>query len=433
MKTSQILFVLLLFLLPFPGAFDAQAQEYTGTFQIETGGITFTLNIQQDANNMLTGTLQRSSGSAFNLQGMVAEGAAAGVISGSEGQLFFEAYLDGNDLTLSLIEPDQYNMPNYDSAEYLVFNRSQAQAQQFQAPVAVQPPVNSQVPAPTQPPVNMQATAPGPSKTLPDIKPGSGQVRDVINGYSFNVPDGWVHQQSDGQILLGSHTIAGIISVSPHQAKSMQELQGLVLQGLQEEGIYLMPDGSFQHQAQNRISGYYRGSVQGEQARGYLNALLSPHGGGLYILALSTPEKLGQDIEAAANFLASNTQFIKRETGDADLVKHFAGEWAWSNGYRSEWMTFFPDGTFSDQSEASYSGNMADGSGNVTGNWGVAGENSSRGRWNIQGTIDSGVITVISPDGTQTRYEYNVFMERGEKYYREYMFNRYHYRKQKNF
>lgn len=264
MKTSQILSVLLLFLLPFPGSLDAQAQEYTGTFQVETGGTIFTLSIQQDANMILTGTLQRSNGSAFNLQGMVAEGVAAGVISGSEGNLFFEAYLDGNDLSFSLIEPDQYNMPNYDSAEYLVFSRSQGQPQLQQAPMAVQSPVNRQVPAQNQPPGNMQAAATGPSKTLPDVKPGSEQVRDALNGYSFNVPEGWVHQEAEGQILMGSHTIAGIISVSPHQAKSMQELQELVLQGLQEEGIYLMPDGAIQQQAQNRISGYYRGSVQGE-------------------------------------------------------------------------------------------------------------------------------------------------------------------------
>lgn len=421
MKSSQILSVLFLFLIPFLSAFDVWAQDYTGTFQVETDGLTFTLSIQQDANNILTGTLQRSNGSAFNLQGMVEEGAAAGVISGSDGSLFFEAYLDGNDLTLSLIEPDQFNMPNYDSAEYLVFNRSQGQPQLQQAPLVVQTPANQ------------EAAVSVPIQPLPEVKPGSEQVRDAINGYSFNVPDGWVHQQADGEILLGSHTIAGIISVSPHQAKSMQELQGLMSQGLQEEGIYLMPDGAFQQQTQNRITGYYKGSVQGTQAKGYLLALLSPHGGGAYILALSTPDKLGQEIETAATYLASTTQFSKRETGDTDLVRHFAGEWAWSNGYRSEWMTFFPDGTFSDQSEASYSGNMTDGSGNVTGNWGVAGENSSRGRWNIQGTIDSGVITVISPDGSQTRYEYNVFVERGEKYYREYLLNGYHYQKQKDF
>ncbi len=197
---------------------------------------------------------------------------------------------------------------------------------------------------------------------------------------------------------------------------------------LQEEGIYLTPEGAFQQQSSNTASGYYKGSVQGEQARGYLIGVLSPHGGGLYILALSTPEKLGQEIMAAADYLASNARFSERKTGDADLVRHFAGEWAWTNGYRTEWMTFFPDGTYSDQSEASYSGDLSGG-----GNWGVASENSSRGRWTIQGTIDSGVVTVISPDGTQTRYEYHVFIERGEKYYREYKFNGYLYQKQKNF
>ncbi len=351
MKSVQILFAFLLFFLPFLGANDVQAQDYTGTFQVETGGVTLTLTIQQDANNQLTGTLKRSNESVFSLQGMVDEGAAAGVISGSEGSFFFEAYVDGDDLTLSLIEPDQFNMPNYDSAEYLVFSRSNQQSQLHQAPVAVQPPSN--------PP--------------PPIKPGSEQLRDAINGYSFTVPEGWVHQKADGQILMGSHTIPGIISVSPHQARSMQELQGLMSQGLQEEGIYLTPDGAFQQRYQNMASGYYKGSVQGEQARGYLIGVLSPHGGGLYILALSTPEKLGQ-------------------------------------------------------SEASYSGDLSGG-----GNWGVASQDSNRGRWTIQGTIDSGVITVISPDGTQTRYEYHVFIERGEKYYREYKFNGYLYQKQKNF
>ena len=42
-------------------------------------------------------------------------------------------------------------------------------------------------------------------------------------------------------------------------------------------------------------------------------------------------------------------------------------------------------------------------------------------------------ITVISPDGSQSTYEYNVFVERGQKYYREYMLNGYHYQKQKDF
>jgi hypothetical protein len=258
-------------------------------------------------------------------------------------------------------------------------------------------------------------------------------VRDDINGYSFTLPEGWVHQQADGQILLGSHTIPGIIFVFPHQARNMQEMQGLMAEGIQEEGVYLSPEGGARQKNQAMASGYYSGIVQGEQARGYGIGVLSPHGGGLVVLAVSTPQKLGQEIVAAVDFLASNTRFSKRETGSSDLVRHFSGEWAWTNGYRTEWMTFFPDGTYSDQSEASYSGDFTDGSGNITGNWGVAGENSNRGRWSIRGTRDEGVITVTNPDGSQDRYEYRVFVERGEKYYREYLLNGYHYTKQKDF
>ncbi len=64
------------------------------------------------------------------------------------------------------------------------------------------------------------------------------------------------------------------------------------------------------------ITGYYDGSVQGEQARGYGIGLLSQYGGGIFVLAVSTPQKLGQDIIAAADYLAQNTHFSKRETGD---------------------------------------------------------------------------------------------------------------------
>ncbi len=63
----------------------------------------------------------------------------------------------------------------------------------------------------------------------------------------------------------------------------------------------------------------------------------------------------------------------------------------------------------------------------------MANQNNNRGRWNIQGNMDSGVITVVNTDGSQTRYEYRVFVERGEKYYREYLLNGYHYTKQKDF
>ena len=104
-----------------------QQQNYTGSYRLESGDVTITLTLKQDQNLNITGTLYSSNGSSFALEGMVSEGIASGVCKGNEGGLYFEAYLDGNDLTISLIEPDEYNMPDYNSSEYLVLSRTSQQ------------------------------------------------------------------------------------------------------------------------------------------------------------------------------------------------------------------------------------------------------------------------------------------------------------------
>ena len=220
MKTFRILIALFLFLLPV--RICGQQQNYTGTYQVTTGDITLTLTIKKDESNMVTGTLKSSNGSQFTLEGMLNEGIAAGICTGNEGSLYFEAYLDGNDLTFSLIEPDQFNMPDYETAEYFVLSRS------GQHPIQTPPPTGSQ-PSPRE-----QITTIQPEKQGSNLNPGTEVVKDDINGYSFTKPDGWVHQQGDGKILLGSNTIAGLISVFPHQAQNIQELHGLMNQGIQE-------------------------------------------------------------------------------------------------------------------------------------------------------------------------------------------------------
>ncbi len=426
-KNFRAFAIFLFMLLTVAGKPGAYAQNYTGNFQLTEGGVTITLTIKQNASGSVTGTMTSNNGSQFSMEGKVAEGIATGVVSGNEGALFFEAYLDGNDLTLSLIEPDQNNMPNYDAARFLILSRSN-QPPQGVVSQPVQPTSQPSAQSSPQPSPGNQMTASPPMEPVARAESGTEVVRDDVNGFSFTVPQGWVHQTAEGQILLGSNTIPGIISVFPHQAGTMQEMQSLMQQGLQEEGVFLSLDGGIQQRDHQMITGTYQGSVQGEQARGYGIGLLGQYGGGIFILAVSTPQKLGSEIIAAADNLAANTRFSERKTGDSDLVKHFAGEWVWTNAYRTEWMTFFPDGTYSDQNEASYSGDLSGG-----GNWGVAGQDSNRGRWNIQGNLDAGVITVINPDGSQTRYEYHVHVERGEKYYREYEFNGSLYQKQKNF
>ena len=462
-----------------------------------SGDVRITLTLQQQSGSMLTGFLESSNGNRFMLEGAIEYGVASGVCRMEQGGVFFEAYLDGNDLTLSLIEPDEYNMPNYDKAQYLVLSRGSGQypspgqavspldqltgtggntqqaqpyqqsqyqqqpqyqqqaqpyqqqgqypqqsqqpgqfQQQAQTPYQMQAGTNRPYNQPQQQSMQNQASTPAPAPPnsgFPLAAKGSEQVKDEINGYAFTKPAGWNHQLSEGYILLGSNTIPGLILTFPHQSGSMGAMIQEMGTGIQEEGVNLSLRIQVQQQSASLATCYYTRIVQAEQAKAYGIGVLNPQGGGLFILAVSPPDKLGNEIIAAANTISANTTFMRPKTGDQDLVRHFSGEWAWSNGYRTEWMMFYPDGSFSDQYEAAYSGNTSDGWGNQTGAWGATNQSSSKGRWNIQGTRDAGVITVISPDGSQTQYNYKVFVERGEKYYREYMFNNYHFRKNKDF
>ena len=408
-----------------------QQQNYSGTYTMSSGDVTITVTLNQDQNLNLSGSLRSSNGSNFTIEGMVSEGMAIGACSGNEGALYFEAYLDGNDLTFSLISPDQNNMPDYNTAQYIVLSRSAQQPSTGQPALSPIEQLTKTAPAASQ---NMTQAPPSPSSNLSTNQTtqiSNEEAGDEIYGYKFRKPAGWNHQKGEGYIMLGSNTIPGLILVLPHQSNDMVAMTAEMQQGLQDEGISLNLSSQVEQKAANMASAFCQGIVQGEQAKGYCLGVLSPQGGGIYILAISTPDKFGNDIIAAANTIGQNAVFSKPSAGDQSLVKHFAGEWMWTNGYRTEWMMFFPDGTYSDQYEASYSGNFTDGGGNVTGNWGAMNQDSNRGRWTIQGTKDAGVITVVNTDGSQTRYDYKVFVEKGEKFYWEYMLNGYHYRKNK--
>jgi hypothetical protein len=163
------------------------------------------------------------------------------------------------------------------------------------------------------------------------------------------------------------------------------------------------------------------------KARGF--GILSPHGGGAYLIAVSTPENLGTELLGAAESMLNSVQYFKVETGG--LIQHFAGTWTSHGSNTSTWITFYPDGTYSDQSESSYSGDFHDGAGNWTGGWGAAGQSGDQGRWTVRGTKDNGTIIVKLNNGEEYHYEYRVNMQDGYKYYNEYYFNGdFYFRKQ---
>jgi hypothetical protein len=100
------------------------AQNYSGTFTAsnQQGG-TVTVTLQQGQYGELTGSMT-GDGVHFQIEGMVEEGMAMGVISSAEGGVFFEGSLQGNQLTLVLIDVGPGNMPDYSSTQTVILTRA---------------------------------------------------------------------------------------------------------------------------------------------------------------------------------------------------------------------------------------------------------------------------------------------------------------------
>ena len=101
------------------------AQDYFGTFSAvnDQGGQTV-VTLQQAANGSVTGSIS-GNGNQFLIEGVLEEGSLVGTVTvGQQGGLWLEAQLNGDQLLLTLIEPDASGMPNYSTATTLHFTRT---------------------------------------------------------------------------------------------------------------------------------------------------------------------------------------------------------------------------------------------------------------------------------------------------------------------
>lgn len=251
------------------------------------------------------------------------------------------------------------------------------------------------------------------------IPPALGQtVQDPQWGFSFQVPAGWKHQYDAAGALLGHETIPGMLLVLPHTVGTIQELESLMQQGLEEEGITLMLAGQISPAGKNMLSSTYSGEYQGQQvqAKGY--GLLSPQGGGAYVIALCTPENYGKKLEAAAEALVRSVRYPKPDgkSGGSGIAANLVGTWVTMTKSTETTVTLAADGNF-------YTNYVAGYSGTESGQWGLAREDKSAGRWLVRGSREQGVVVLRYANGKEETIQYKVHREGGEVYWNEYWFN----------
>ncbi len=245
---------------------------------------------------------------------------------------------------------------------------------------------------------------------------GPNEVGNEFWGFKFVPPQGWVYQVESDGIYLGHNTIAGLIYVMPHHTGNISEMKQEMQQGLQEEGTYLTPSGNISSMNENTLTADYKGYVDGTEAKAKGFGVLSPYGGGAYILAVSTPAMLSDDLINAAKTIVKRMKFIKTES--TELTSHFVGKWTTYTKNTTTEIYLYPNGTYSDSYEAAYSGNLGGG-----GNWGNANQSGGNGRWSVKGNLESGKIMITTSSGEQYIYDYRVHVENGQTYYGEYWFN----------
>jgi len=278
----------------------------------------------------------------------------------------------------------------------------------------------------------MSCTRAGPSPAAgPSI-----QVGDPSWGYKFNAPAGWKWKSDHSGAMLGHDTIPGMILVIPHHEKDLQSVGRQLSQGLQEEDLTLAASSRVSQTGNGVLNCDITGVAQGQRVKGRAYGTVSPYGGGAYVLGVTTPEKFGEGIAEAARAISSSLSYFKVDI--TPLIRHFAGMWAsYSGGSGGGTLInyeFYADGTFADTSETSYNINSSsDGWRTPDTNIGATGRQSSRARWTVRGTLEAGQIIITQPDGSERYIDYRIFVEKGRKYLREFVFDGRHFSKRRDY
>ncbi len=382
------------------------AEGFDGTYIMASQGNTITLILHQDNQGSITGSLSSTTGMQYQIEGMMEEGVAVGTCYNSQGGVYFEAFPTGGQLAMNLIEPGPDNSPDYSRATELSFLKQ-----------GISPTETAKIkPDRGSSSLKQKETA---ATSTPALS--GNEVGDPNWGFKFRAPAGWKTQQNTQGIILGHDAIAGMIIVFPHMARSFQEVQTQMQSGLSEGNTKLFPKSGLEQVADNAIGGEYSGTYDGQQVKARGIGVFSPYGGGAYIIALTTPEKYGQELARAADAIARGMQYLRVQA--SDLMQNFAGTWVTMTKNTQTKVFLSPDGRYSENYEASYSGSSSDQYGDETMAWGTARNDNSQGQWTARGTREQGVITINYSNGNTTTVEYRVHVENGETFWNEYWFN----------
>lgn len=260
-----------------------------------------------------------------------------------------------------------------------------------------------------------------PNQPLQNEKPAAAAVGaetyDKTWGMRFKAPDKWRVLKNDGLYLLGSDTKHGFILVLPHEAKSRAELLAGAREGLVEEGgTQLLLDGEPRNYGDSGVAANFKGLVEGQQAKAFSVAILSPHGTGAIVMTAVEPGSYSAQYEKDVKSLVASIKFSK------PIVPDFVGEWqrdlrgakltymwsyyssgfdgSYTGGSSKKVIDLCPQGYF----YYSSSDNISVDAGGGTGAYG-GGQNAGNGSWVVNSRGNKPLLQLKFNDGRVFEYE----------------------------
>ncbi|QTN37711.1 hypothetical protein HZ996_00705 [Cryomorphaceae bacterium] len=179
----------------------------------------------------------------------------------------------------------------------------------------------------------------------------TGHVSFESVGISFDIPEGWMGQEGDDVLILGSNETPGFVLISSH-TNSLSKLQKEAAAGMRDEyGTDLRLSSDLESLSSNAIGAAFEGYMEGEPAKAYIIGAENPYQGpGLMILVATQSELYSSEHEQVAKDLLSSLTFTKVDR-DAEL-----SEWkAWLSGVRLTYMdSYYSSGYGSSGISAGY-------------------------------------------------------------------------------
>lgn len=144
----------------------------------------------------------------------------------------------------------------------------------------------------------------------------TGRIDYKLLGIAFTIPQGWVGQETEGAFVIGSQTTPGMIVLTTHESKTMEQLKMEARQPMNDgQGTNLSITGELDNLGSNAIGGELTGTMQYQTIKGYAIGVINPHGQGVIILTASLPAQYSDALKEAAIKVKNSLQFREPETG----------------------------------------------------------------------------------------------------------------------